>query len=145
MARSGEIELASGRTVYVRELRQSQFYEGLLEGLPTVEMNRRGVEGILRKERERYDGAEPLLVPPKESPIEYGGGTPYPFGVPAALPGIVCVARLTSLKPARDMSKDFSRLCVVWFQAEFAFPIDPEVRGYLGMIDWGRHAVDLEY
>ena len=143
MVSNRKIELRSGRIVYVRALRQWQFYEGLLEGLPTVEMNRQGLEHILAEERGKSYGADPLLIPPKETPIPYDGR--YPFGAPASLPEIVCVARLSSLQPAGDRSKDTSGLGIVWFQHEFAFPIEPDVLEQLRAIEWEQHAVDMEY
>jgi hypothetical protein len=129
----------------LRELRQWQFYEGLLEGLPTVEMNRRRLEYFLGQQCGKIYGADPLLIRPTEKPIESWRDEPYPFGEPAAFPSILCMARFDSLQPARDPRKDFSGLVVVWFQEEFAFPIDPEALEQLRAIDWERHAVDLVY
>jgi hypothetical protein len=59
----------------------------------------------------------------------------------------VCVARLESRYAARDKSGDFffSGLGVVWFQPDFAFPIESAVLAQLQSLDWGRHAVDMEY
>ena len=61
----------------------ADFYEGLLEGLPTTAMNRRRVEGIIAECRASR-GEEPLLIQPTEKPIEWERDTPYPFGEPAA-------------------------------------------------------------
>jgi hypothetical protein len=145
MTSRGELTLRSGRIVRVQELRQWRFYEGLLEGLPTVEMNRRGLERILADERGKFYGADPLVLPPKETPIAHDG--PYRLGVPASLPGIVCVARLDSPYAARDKSGDFffSGLGVIWFQSDFALPIESGILEQLQSIDWDRYAVDMEY
>jgi hypothetical protein len=127
------------------ELRQARVYEGLLEGLPTIAMNRRIVEGLVADERGKFYGADPVLLAPKETPIPHHGDRPYSFGVPASLPAIVCIARLYSPEPARDRTKDMSGLGVMWFQPDFAFPIDPEVLEQLRAIDWGaargRHGI----
>ena len=120
----------------------AEFYEGLLEGLPTTAMNRRRVEGIIAECRGKWHGEEPLLIQPTEKPIEWERDTPYPFGEPAALPKIVCVARFYCLEPARDSSKERSDLQVIWFQEEFAFPIDADVLDRLRAMDWEQHAVD---
>jgi hypothetical protein len=57
----------------------------------------------------------------------------------------VCVVRLDSHQPVRDQSKHLSGLGVVWFQADFAFPIESAALEQLQSIDWDRHAVDWEY
>jgi hypothetical protein len=142
--RNAKLELRSGRVVQVCELWQWLVYEGLLEGLPTREMNRREIERIAADERWRHYGAAPIVLPPNETPIPYHDDRPYPFGEPARLPAIVCGARLESA-PARDASMHLSGLCVVWFQPDFAFPIDPEALEHLRGIDWERHAIDMEY
>jgi hypothetical protein len=41
MANPNEFIQASGQRFYLRELRQYGTYEGLLEGLPTVEWNKK--------------------------------------------------------------------------------------------------------
>jgi len=70
---------------------------------------------------------------------------PYPFGEPAALPHVACIARFQSYQPARDTTKDFSVLSVIWFQADFAFPIDAAMLDALSRLDWEAHAHDVEY
>jgi hypothetical protein len=77
-------------------------------------------------------------------PISYGEGRPHRFGIPASLPAIVCVARLGSLEPARDPSRQCSGLGVVWLQPDFAFPIEPDVLEQLRSMDWDRHATDWD-
>lgn len=146
MIKVGEINLPSGRRLYLRELRQYLTYEGLLEGLPTVEMNSRKIESLLAAHRDKPYPGEPYLIRPIEKPIEYRSDErPYPFGTPSALPGVTCIGRFDSLDPARDKSKDSSGLVVIWFQDEFAFPIAPDVAERLLAIDWSAHAADLEY
>ena len=48
-----EIQLSSGREIFLKELRQYCFYEGVLEGVlegvPTTETNRTGIERFLVK------------------------------------------------------------------------------------------------
>jgi hypothetical protein len=137
----GELQLRSGRIVHVMELRQWPTYEGLLVGLPNARRNGRLVDDILVSERGKFYGADPLLLKPKTSPMLRPDGKP---SRPAAawLPAIVCVARLECQESVRDRSKDFSGLGVVWFQPDFAFPIEPEPLEQLLAIDWDRHAVD---
>src|SRR3954471_3113148 len=137
--RSVGVRVRNGRDVSVDSIRQWYTYGGLLEGLPTDRMNRRLIDGLLREERER--GGEPYLVPPPVRPLPQWADRPYPFGIPEALPAVACVARLSS-SPARDQTMDGSGLTVIWFQEDFAFPIDPAVLAQLRDLDWGERAID---
>ncbi len=142
--RGSQLRLQSGRTIYLRSLRQQVTYGGLLEGFPTRQMNQDIIEGILSSERRR-DAGDPYLIPPVQRPLEYPRARPYPFGEPVALPPVSCVARFTSLEPARDKAMDGSELVVVWFQGEFALPVDRQVVQQLLAIDWNQHAFDFDY
>ncbi|MFP2932888.1 hypothetical protein ACLESO_48625 [Pyxidicoccus sp. 3LG] len=141
-----DLTLLTGRDVSIRSLDQSRTYEGLLEGLPTRQMNQRILQRLVEEARSKVHGVEPYLVPPREKPIDYSrDGRPYPFGDPAMLPSVVCIARLHSRKPARNRDCDYSALAVVWLQEEFAFPIDPGVMDYLRALDWDNLAADDQY
>jgi len=146
MTKAGEIDLPSGRRLYLRELRQYLTYEGLLEGLPTAERNKQQIEQVVAKHRDKPYAGEPYLIRPSETPIDYNrDGRSYPFGTPASLPAVTCIGRFDSLKPARNQSSDLSGLVVIWFQSEFAFPIDSAVVAKLLAIDWEAHAADMDY
>lgn len=146
MAKAGELDLPSGRRLYLRELRQYLTYEGLLEGLPTAERNKQRLERLVAEHRDKPYAGGPYLIRPTETPIEYKrGGEPYPFGTPAALPAVTCIGRFDSLQPARDKRSDLSGLVLIWFQEELAFPIDPGVRAQLLAVNWEDHAADLYY
>ncbi|WP_433932510.1 hypothetical protein AB3662_48225 [Sorangium cellulosum] len=145
MTSVGEFDLPSGRRLYLRELRQYLTYEGMLEGLPTVERNKEQIEELVSEHRDNPYPGGPYLIRPTEVPIELPEDDPYPFGTPSALPRVTCIGRFDSLDPARDQSRDFSGLVVIWFQDDFAFPIDPAVVAQLLAIDWEAHAADMEY
>ena len=140
----GEIPLLSGRTVTLQSLQQSSVYAGLLEGLPTTEMNERIIEQYVAEQRTRT-GQEPYLIRPGQRPLKYRDDRPYPFGKPAAIPGIGCVGLFHSHQPARAKEHDYSDLVVIWFQNSFAFPIDPAVREHIRAIDWEKHAADFSW
>jgi hypothetical protein len=145
MAKPSEIDLPSGRRLYLQELRQYRTYEGLLEGLPTAERNKNRLERLVSDHRDRPYPGEPYLIQPAEEPIEYRDGQRYPFGTPSVLPAVTCIGRFTSLEPARDKATEYSGLVIIWFQREFALPIDPAIGDYLEAIDWERHSADLYY
>jgi hypothetical protein len=134
-----EIELNSGQTIYLKEINQSFTYEGLLEGLPTTEMNRRKIDMAVKRAETLWScGA--YLIEPKETRIKFY--RKYPFGTPASIPGIMCLARFQSESTARDVLKDYSALAVVWFQNQFALPIEKSVIARIQEIAWGEVAFD---
>ncbi len=139
------LTLRSGRPVRLRELRQWEVHEWWIDGLPTAYTNRHLVDTLISDvERERPTG-RPHLIPPEERPIL---GFPEWFldgrDPPVALPPIGCVGRFTSARVSPGDSLDYSQLVVVWFQDEFAFPIDPAVRERIRAIDWEAHATDFD-
>jgi hypothetical protein len=133
------------RSARLHELRQSLTYEGLLEGLPTVEGNQRRIKYVLQKSESQRYGVGPYLVPPVEKPIERPSGEPYPFGTPSSLPSVTCIARFEAIGPTVPGKGDGSGLVVVWFQECFALPIDSEVLLHLRNLDWNRHAGSYEF
>jgi hypothetical protein len=141
--RRGEITLASGRAIRLFFLKQWAEYAWLLEGLPTRERNDAALARLVEEARQE-DGHDPVLIAPVQKALAYEGR--YPFGDPAALPAIGCVGRFRSLGPARDLGSDgYSALTVIWFQDDYAFPIDAEVERAIIAIDWDRCAIDREY
>lgn len=129
---NGKIALASGGTIQMHSLRQWLVYSGILEGLPTREMNNRMIDALRRKARDRT-GHEPFLIDPTQESIEYDGK--YPFGEPALLPPVGCEADFVQSGGGYEM-----RLTVIWFQHDYAFPLDPEVERALVGLDWKRLA-----
>lgn len=140
-----QIDLDSGRRLSLMELKQFLTDEGLLEGLPTAERNRQRVERWVLEHRGRPYPGEPHLIRPVETPVPYQGDRPYRFGTPSALPSVTCMGRFTSLDPARDPVREYSGLVVLWFQEEFALPIDPAILRQIRSLDWETLAADLDY
>lgn len=136
------LKLRSGRLILLRELRQWDVYEGLMAGTPTSEMNRESVTRIVGEERLRRN-QEPYLIPPNERPVKREDD---PWNEPRGLlPTIVCIGRFDSFQPARDENRHASELVVIWFQSEFAFPIDPGAHEQIRAIDWEKHAHDFDW
>jgi hypothetical protein len=143
------ITLLSGRDVQLRMLHQRLTYEGWLEGLPSSRENDEMLRSTL-KDAQRYcaAGAEPILIQPKRREYHHHPGESFPrrdvAGArwPEFLPSVTCIAVLQSGQLARDSSKVFSDVTVVWFQDEFALPIDPCVIEQLRALDWEQLATD---
>jgi hypothetical protein len=139
-----ELDLRSGRRVTLQVLQQWMTYGGWMEGVPSAEWNDRKVEGAIREA-----GAKPLLIPPVRrdylrKPGDMDGHTSFRGRVPEWLPMVTCVGRFQDTRPARDQSKHLSVLAVVWFQDEFAMPIDAGVLEQLRAVDWEQAAEDVE-
>ena len=145
MARRGTIELLSGRTIRLADLRMSSTYGTWLEGYPTAKWNRRVLDNLIREHSNNpYPGA-PFLVPPVETPTPALDPWHQHLGPPSSLPAITCVAHFTSDRPARSEYADFSGLVVLWFQDDYAFPIDPAAFDQIRALDWDRIAADLDF
>lgn len=133
--------LSSGRRVHLVSLHQENIYAGLLEGVPTREMNQGTIEH-LRDEATERTGREPFILQPVQTPIERGGGAdPYPFGDPALIPPIACVAELES---SGSSVLYHTHLTVIWFQDDYAFPLAAPIESALLALDWDRLAVEEE-
>jgi hypothetical protein len=107
-------------------------------------MEQKKLDRLIAENQNTLYSSSPYLIQPVEKPIDLDG-KPYPFGTPASLPNITCIGRFASLQPVRNKNKDFSELIVIWYQDEFAFPIDPIVVKELQLLDWERFADDFEY
>jgi len=138
--------LDSGRRIQLKELRQFRTYEGRAEGLPTKEHNQVLQDRLMASHAgQSYPHGPACLIRPEERDLLYRGGKSYPLGTPAAMPAITCIGRFESSSPARDQSMDCSALLVIWFQEQFAFPVDPVAMARIAAIDWDGLAVDLPY
>lgn len=137
MTATNRLKLYSGYEVWIEALRQELTEAGRLEGLPTIESNQRRIKWLQQREREACEAV--YLVPPLETPIEYD--EPYPFGTPSSLPAVMCIATFKSFGPSPIQG---SKLVVIWFQDQYAFPIDASVEKQLLELDWERLALTYE-
>ena len=147
MSNTGEIVLTSGREIGLISLNQSFTYHGQLEGAPTARWNQEIIDNAVQVERNKQHGRAPYLIPPAQTPIDLPVPLATPFGKPMRLPSILCVASFNSRLPAHNPSDPimyYSQLSVIWFQEDFAFPIDGAVLEALREIDWEKLAYDVE-
>ena len=138
-----KLVIESDKEVVVKSFYQWETYGGLLEGLPNDNMNRRIIEITKDRAKDFVFMEEIYLIEPKEAPIHYEGK--YPFGTPAALPGITCVAELWYNDVFRDKEKMFSSLCIIWFQEDYAFPIDEEIIEKINGIPYSQICGEFDY
>src|SRR5262249_20215418 len=116
-------------------------YEGLLEGVPTTTINKRHMDGLVAEQRKKRRDNAVYLVTPVETPIDLGVSAPRSFGPPARLPGVTCVGSFRSA-PIVESPGCFSELTIIWFQSDFAMPIDPTVLEEITRLDWDTLASD---
>lgn len=144
-----KLTLNTGREIMLTALRQGQTYAGLIEGLPNSEMNDRRIRASLADAQSWcLEGATPLLIAPTRRDFLRVPGDMASSGsgrrIPEWLPMVSSIARFQSA-PARDEQMDGSTLTVVWFQAEFGPPVEPEIVSAIASLDWEAHASDFEW
>ncbi len=138
------LSLDSGRSIQLLSLSQRDVYAEVIEGVPHRFVNDRIVEGQ-RVEAERRDGRPPWVVPPPQRPIGSPRRAPGRWE-PLSLPPIACTARFFSHATPRHDDPDWrSVLTIVWFQDDYAFPIDDEVARQIRAVDWDRFATDRAF
>lgn len=123
----------SEKRVRIDALLQTRTYSGLVEGIPTREMNDRIIESALLAARRWRHAEKPLLLPSEETPIILPSGATYAFGTPVSLPQVQCTAYLVAMDGR-------SALTVVWFQNDFALPLASNVEKQMRAIDWDKVA-----
>jgi hypothetical protein len=122
-----EIEFAGGVRVRLVELHQVETYDGLLEGVPRTRTNARHVDAI----REAHPGI--CVLPPVETPLPSSPTSRvHPFGLPARLPSVQCVARFE----ANEVGSAYREGRFAWFQPTWALPIDAAVLEAFRHLDW---------
>jgi len=153
-----QLQQESGRTLILNQLEQSQTYAGMLEGVPSKQTNDWDIDVALRRAAGReYTLGEPYLIPPRRHDYEHEPGdmeherarrAHYPKEWerdPEWIPLICCIGCFRSFPPVHDQEKHGSCLTVVWYQDDYAMPIDEGIIQELKQLDWDRLATDFEY
>ncbi len=130
--------LSSGRTIRLLALDQYYTYEGLLLGVPTWEMNQEMMDRLIARYVHPAEYGVPLLLEPEQQPLDVPEHR-HVLGTPATLPSVTCIARFNS-DGQRGTDDVWSVLRVIWFQEEFAFPVEDRALRQIAEIDWETHA-----
>ena len=138
-----EVIVEKDRKVTVQAIYQWATYGGLLEGLPNARMNEQIIARARQRSSQLSGGYTPYLIEPIQTPIAYEGK--YPFGIPAELPAIICLAELKYYEAVRNPRMDYSSLGVLWFQEQYAFPIAADILKAMESIPWSQIAAEFEY
>ena len=149
----------TGRELYLENLNQCRTYLGLSCGLPNKRINDTVISWGRRDAASvRTAYGEPYVIPPERRDYDQIPGDMDDLpgwqgnsesrrhaGLAAEwLPSVRCIACFMSIAPARDNTKDASGLIVVWFQADFAFPIAEEIIDSIRILDWNSLATDID-
>jgi len=133
-----DLKLNSGRAIFLEQIFQYYTYSGLIEGQPWASLNKEKIEQATQHaEKKLWNAGVPHLIEPL---IQMRAGYSTP-----SLPPVVCLADFESGQAARDPGADTSALSIVWFQDDFAFPIDPLVLNQIRAVDWENLARDCEF
>ncbi len=141
MRSPSDLVLATGRAISLESLDQWRVYAGLLEGVPREKLNERLIDDVIARVR-RKERREPFVIRPVQRPLGPVEREPHGLGARATLPSVGCVGRFVSSRPARDPSMATSVLTVIWFQDDFAFPLDDAIAAALHALDWDALATD---
>lgn len=152
------LQQESGRELILNQLEQSQTYAGMMEGVPDKKANDWGIDVDLRRAaRCEYTLGEPYLIPPHRRDYQHEPGdmeqerarrAHYPAEWerdPEWIPLVCCIGCFRSFSPVNDAEKHGSSLTVVWYQDDYALPIDAEILKELKRLDWDSLAIDFEY
>lgn len=142
MPSNSRVTLQSGREIEIQELNQELTYAGFIEGFPTTDQNKRKIDGILKACMASAGATPVLLFEPEEKLIEHN--QPYPFGTPATIPHVTCIAKLQSTSLRERDPLMYSELIVIWLQDEFALPIEPSTLQWIVELDWENVAREFE-
>ena len=135
------ITLKSGIIISLVRLNQYRTYEGLIEGIPTKEMNDRLIDAALEAAKEP-NRRNAKLLPPIYRKIELS--RPYPFGDPVSLPRVTCIGRWQSPFGQRGAFDGWGEMTLVWYQDDFALPIDPTIITAISELNWERDSDFIE-
>lgn len=141
------VKLASDQRVSLKIINQSQTYAGLIEGVPFKDMNDSIVEEALKAaEWNCMNGAKPfLLAPTRRNYLREPGDMdhmPTVIGPAEWIPLVRCIGVFSNSSNKHPGTHE-SYLTIVWFQDEYAMPIDARILERIAFINWNAVAVDV--
>lgn len=151
-----ELLLDNGRVITLNTLQQSRTYAGLQIGAPNKDSNDRAIQWHLEEARKLLGSVgEPFLIEPERREYHIKPGDmqcvldrqndhpPEILHIPEWVPDIYSIGVFQSLCPARDKTKDFSMLTILWYQPDFG--LDANATKAICLVDWDSFATDLEW
>lgn len=151
-----ELTLNSGRVITLNTLQQRRTYAGLQSGTPNKASNDQALQWHLDEARRLPDSVgEPFLIDPERRDYHIRPGNMHAvldrqtdrpaemLHIPEWVPDVCSIGVFQCLSPARDETKDFSMLTILWYQTDFG--VDAEASKKICLVDWESLATDLEW
>jgi hypothetical protein len=138
-----KIKVEKDKSVLLKSLYQWETYAGLLEGIPSNRLNERIISRALEKAKELCQVQNPYLIQPEQTLIDLQ--RPSEFGLSAKLPSYICIGELWYHDPIKNQKMDYSTLGVLWFQDEFALPIEEKILRVFESLPWSEVAEDCSF
>jgi hypothetical protein len=130
-------------TICIEALHQSLTYAGVLEGYPNHDRNRFFIRKSVEFARKLFNFREPYVIVPIETAIELNDDNDVTTIF--VLPAVCCIGSFTAAIPTKPGAGDYSMLTVVWFQDDWAFPIQDNILRALRALPWMDIALDCAY
>ncbi len=140
-----KIELNSGREIFLSSICQEYTYEGLLAGYPDKEMNNRYIKWNMESALEKMNATKAYLISPPMFEVEVHEKVRHHYKDAIRMPYIVCFGQFDSSVLKGDNVNDGSWLTIVWYQDDFAMPIDESVIEHIKIIDWDSEAEGYQF
>jgi len=140
-----KIELNSGREIFLDSICQDHTYGGLLAGYPNKELNDRYVKDAMESALEKMNAEVVYLVPPPLLEMEINERARKYRKDAIRIPSITCYGQFESSVIKGDEDNHASWLTIVWYQDDFALPIDESVLEHIKTIDWDDVAEGYEF
>jgi hypothetical protein len=129
------------KRIFIESIYQFHTYRGLFSGMPNERINKQILEYSYRKATEDSFCGKAHMLYPKQTAIPIKDERTYKE-TPMALPDITCIAELRYYKPLTNPDRFMSCMCVVWFQDNYAFPIQDNVLQQFLNLRWSSVAID---
>lgn len=112
--------------VEIEWLSQFKTYRNVIDGYPTEHRNNWIIEDILESAHKTNNPQSVYLIQPEhkimDDKIRKNGN---PLDIWKEIPNIECHLRVSSKIIFNDKNQSDSTMLIIWFQDQFAFPIDP--------------------
>ncbi len=161
-----QVTIENGKDAHIDSIHQKGVYNGLMLGYPNEKINVHFLESARKWAKELCYGRDVYLIEPTQKPMERKSvdeegllalldelgieitetePTDRTFEPFIALPMVVCCATLMYDGVFRDTSNDYSFLYILWFQDDYAFPIDADILEQIKQIPFGEFCIETGY
>lgn len=128
--------------VRIEKIKQFYTYQNILEGVPSEEDNEEIVRRAIRSLQtftglDHVHAIKPVMIP---IPLDIRMRCDR---VIETLPKICCMIKVNHDRPYKDLNMDYSALGILWFQSQFAMPIDPIILLRIKEINFKKCLVSL--